>query len=70
MLEQQYQFDSRQDSLQAEAKLAVEVESKKRSQSLATALWVMLGLILLFAAILWNRFRITKKQKRTTRPRQ
>ncbi|MEZ4687328.1 MAG: ATP-binding protein [Bacteroidia bacterium] len=64
MLQQQHIFEMKQDSIQDAARLALEIESKKRSQSTATALWVILGLILLFAFILWNRFRVTQQQKR------
>ena len=64
MLEQEHAYELKQDSVQDAAQLAIEVESRKRSQNTALASWVILGLILIFAAILWNRYRFIQKQKK------
>jgi signal transduction histidine kinase len=64
MLEQQHTFELKQDSIQDAAELAIEVESRKRSQNTALASWVILALILVFVAVLWNRYRFIQKQKK------
>lgn len=67
LLDQRYKFQYREkaklDSLQSAADLMIQVAENKRRKTTAYFLWSAIVVMILFAGILWHRFRITRQQK-------
>ncbi|WNJ20436.1 ATP-binding protein [Pontibacter sp. G13] len=67
LLDQEYEYEYQQkalaDSLENASVLALQVEETKRKQTTSYLLMAVLGIVLIFGWMLWNRFQITRRQK-------
>jgi tetratricopeptide (TPR) repeat protein len=62
----QYEFDKKQNAqkLKQETKDAIVSQEKKRQKTMIFLVSIVLALVLVFSVLLFNRFRITLKQKK------
>ncbi|MEM6346033.1 MAG: tetratricopeptide repeat protein [Bacteroidota bacterium] len=68
LIEQEFQYEYRQkayqDSVSTSTQLALKDQENTRRRTISNFLLAGLALMLLFGFILWNRFRLTRRQKR------